>query len=122
MSMDGPYIAWSQGGRCEYVHGWGVYRNEPGMAVQIGNTHNLSSPNAFVGDPVVVQSMGSRQKHSGMTEFDCLFLSVFRFQLVNQAGFPSLTTNQGTPVHFHNLRISILTTNKLIDDVTGNNK
>ncbi len=35
MPMDGRYIAKSQGRRCEYVHGWTVYRKEPGKAVRI---------------------------------------------------------------------------------------
>ena len=35
MSMDGRYIAKSHGRRCEYVHGWTVYRKEPWKAVRI---------------------------------------------------------------------------------------
>jgi len=35
MSMDGRYSARSQGRRCEYVHGWTVFRKEPRKAVRI---------------------------------------------------------------------------------------
>ena len=35
MSMDGRYSAKSQGWRCGYVHGWTVFREEPGMAVRL---------------------------------------------------------------------------------------
>ena len=35
MSMDGRYIARSHGWRCEYVHGWTVFRKEPWMAVRL---------------------------------------------------------------------------------------
>ncbi len=35
MSMDGRYFARSQGRRCNYVHGWTVFRKEPGKAVRL---------------------------------------------------------------------------------------